>query len=58
MEEMVDWDGHETIENEAMIREKSENVTFDSDYDRDDWIWNWKWDFVHEAIDPENCEFV
>jgi|DEB0MinimDraft_4_1074332.scaffolds.fasta_scaffold00967_8 hypothetical protein len=58
MEEMVDWDGNETIENEAMIREKAENLTFDSDYDRDDWIWNWKWDFVHEAIDPENCEFA
>ena len=51
--EVLDWEMHETIESEALIREKAENLHFDSETEREDWIWNWKWEFVQDFVDPD-----
>lgn len=43
----------ERIEEEAEIRKKAENLTFDNEHEENDWRWNWMWDFVYELVEPE-----
>lgn len=47
-------DMDEMLAQEIRTRLVAENLTFDSDHDREDWLWDWKWDWVYESIEIED----